>query len=105
AKKVCSLFGHTPRWVRTTLGAEQEYFLVDKELFDKRLDLKLTGRTLLGQASPKDQQLENHYFGSIPERVIAFMDDLDMAMHELGIPAKTRHNEVAPSQFEIASIY
>jgi len=105
AKKVCSLFGPTPRWVRTTLGAEQEYFLVDKELFDKRLDLKLTGRTLIGKASPKDQQLENHYFGSIPERVIAFMDDLDMAMHELGIPAKTRHNEVAPSQFEIASIY
>ncbi len=105
ATEVCGLFGNAPKWVKTTLGAEQEYFLVDASVASRRSDLKLCGRTLLGRRSPKDQQLENHYFGTIPDRVLAFMDELDHTLHELGIPAKTRHNEVAPSQYEIACIF
>nr|MBD5377241.1 glutamine synthetase type III [Bacteroides sp.] len=87
------------------LGWEQEYFLVDEALYDARPDLVLTGRTLMGHESAKNQQLEDHYFGAIPSRVEAFMLDLEIECHRLGIPAKTRHNEVAPNQFELAPIF
>ncbi|MCO4784161.1 MAG: glutamine synthetase III [Candidatus Cloacimonetes bacterium] len=103
--RALSLFGKEVKWVRPTLGAEQEYFLVSRKLFNERLDLKLTGRTLIGSPSPKDQQLDDHYFGAIPDGVLAFMEELDKTLLELGIPAKTRHNEVAPSQFELAVVY
>lgn len=85
-----------------TCGAEQEYFLVDKVYFNARPDLVMCGRTLIGKNSHKDQQLSDHYFGTIPARVLAFMQELDLELHRLGIPAKTRHNEVAPGQFEVA---
>ncbi len=88
-----------------TLGWEQEYFLVDSALYHARPDMALTGRTLFGHASAKDQQLSDHYFGIIPERVIAFMKDFEMECHKLGIPVKTRHNEVAPNQFEAAPVF
>lgn len=91
--------------VMTNLGWEQEYFLVDEALFNARADLAMTGRTLMGHESAKNQQLEDHYFGAIPSRVEAFMLDLETEAHKLGIPAKTRHNEVAPNQFELAPIY
>ena len=87
------------------LGWEQEYFLVDEALYMARPDLALTGRTLMGHESAKNQQLEDHYFGSIPSRVEAFMLDLEIECHRLGIPVKTRHNEVAPNQFELAPVY
>lgn len=88
-----------------TLGAEQEYFLVDRALFSLRPDLVMTGRTLLGGQPPKGQQLEDHYFGSIPTRVLAFMSEVEHELFKLGVPAKTRHNEVAPNQFELAPIF
>jgi len=88
-----------------TLGPEQEYFLVDKATASKRPDLVMTGRTLLGATSKRGQKLEDHYFGSIPTRVKAFMDDMEKELHRLGVPVKTRHNEVAPSQFEMAPIF
>ena len=91
--------------VYPTLGWEQEYFLIDKSLIESRPDLKLTGRTLLGHGSSKGQQLSDHYFGSIPTRVLEFMKELEYECLRLGIPVKTRHNEVAPSQFELAPIY
>lgn len=91
--------------VTTNLGWEQEYFLVDEDLYGARPDLLLTGRTLMGHDSAKNQQMDDHYFGSIPERVAAFMKDLEIQALELGIPCKTRHNEVAPNQFELAPIY
>ena len=91
--------------VTTQVGAEQEYFLVDRAYFDARPDLVLTGRTLLGALPPKGQQLEDHYFGAIPERVLDFMGTVEEELYKLGIPAKTRHNEVAPHQFEIAAIH
>jgi len=91
--------------VQATVGAEQEYFLIDRELARKRPDLLLTGRTLLGAPSTRGQQLEDHYFGSIPSRVKLFMEDLEHEAYRLGIPLKTRHNEVAPSQFEVAPIF
>jgi glutamine synthetase len=91
--------------VISTLGSEQEYFLIDKRFAALRPDLLLTGRTLLGASSPRHQQLEDHYFGSIPERVKAFMEDAETELYKLGIPVKTRHNEVAPSQFELAPIF
>ncbi|MSR19110.1 MAG: glutamine synthetase type III [Phycisphaerales bacterium] len=91
--------------VITTLGCEQEYFLVDSELHRARPDLLITGRTLMGASAPKGQQLEDHYFGSIPERVMGFMADSERRLYELGIPVKTRHNEVAPRQYEIAPTY
>jgi glutamine synthetase len=91
--------------VNASLGIEQEYFLVDLALFNARPDLYLTGRALFGHMSAKNQQLEDHYFGSIPERVLAFMQDLEVESIKLGIPLKTRHNEVAPSQFECAPLY
>ncbi|OGS19606.1 MAG: glutamine synthetase [Elusimicrobia bacterium RIFOXYA2_FULL_50_26] len=88
-----------------TLGAEQEYFLIDKEYYLNRLDLIQTGRTLFGKKPAKNQQMEDHYFGAIKPRVLAFMEDLDHDLWKLGIPAKTRHNEVCPAQFEIAPVY
>ncbi len=91
--------------VTTTVGPEQEYFLIDKKLFDEREDLILTGRTLFGAKPPKGQELEDHYFGSIKDRIIAFMCDLDMELWKLGIAAKTKHNEVAPAQYELAPLF
>ena len=91
--------------VNATLGAEQEYFLVDREMAAKRPDLLMCGRTLLGAPSARGQKLEDHYFGSIPTRVQAYMEDLEHELYRLGIPVKTRHNEVAPSQFEMAPIF
>lgn len=87
------------------VGAEQEYFLVDKDMADKRIDLKFCGRTLSGALPPKGQQLDDHYFGVIPERVIAYMEDVEQELYLLGIPAKTRHNEVAPQQYELAVLF
>jgi len=91
--------------VKTFAGCEQEYFLVDKKFYSERPDLVMCGRTLLGALPPKGQQLEDHYFGSIPDRVLEFMQDVEHELYLLGIPAKTRHNEVAPHQFEIAPIF
>jgi len=106
AAKFCRIIGHKEvKKVQITTGAEQEYFLVDKSFFYTRPDLVMTGRTLFGSLSAKNQQLDDHYFGAIPERVIVFMQELDYELHRLGIPAKTRHNEVAPGQFEIAPIF
>jgi len=106
ALKVLRLFGNTRATrVITTIGAEQEYFLIDKAFYNFRPDLQITGRTLLGAEPPKDQQLEDHYFGSIKERVLAFMQDAEHELYKSGVPAKTRHNEVAPHQFEIATIF
>ena len=105
ATEVCQLFDKNINRVYTNLGWEQEYFLVDLALYNARPDLCLTGRTLMGHSSAKDQQLEDHYFGSIPPRVTAFMKELEIECHKLGIPVKTRHNEVAPNQFELAPIF
>ncbi|HWZ15167.1 MAG TPA: glutamine synthetase III [Mucilaginibacter sp.] len=105
AVAVCHYFDKGIEKVNASLGIEQEYFLVDVALFNARPDLYLTGRTLFGHMSAKNQQLEDHYFGSIPERVYAFMQDMETEALLLGIPLKTRHNEVAPSQFECAPIY
>jgi glutamine synthetase len=105
AVEVCHYFDKSIEKVNASLGIEQEYFLVDIALFNARPDLYLTGRTLFGHMSAKNQQLEDHYFGSIPERVYAFMQDMETEALLLGIPLKTRHNEVAPSQFECAPIY
>ena len=91
--------------VRTSVGAEQEYFLVPKELYDKRLDLMITGRTLFGAKPPKGQELDDHYFGAIKPRIEAYMKDLDTELWKLGIPAKTEHNETAPAQHELAPVY
>lgn len=105
ATRVARLFDPEVKHVRSYLGWEQEYFLVDEALFNARPDLMLTGRTLMGHESAKNQQLEDHYFGAIPQRVEAFMLDLEIEAHRLGIPVKTRHNEVAPNQFELAPIF
>ncbi len=105
AVAVCQYFDKNISKVQTNLGWEQEYFLVDSALYSARPDLCMTGRTLMGHASAKDQQLDDHYFGSIPERVTSFMRDLEFEAHKLGIPLKTRHNEVAPNQFEFAPIF
>ncbi len=91
--------------VITTLGCEQEYFLIDREMFGQREDLQLCGRTLLGAPAPKGHQLDDHYFGAIPERVMAFMSEVESRLYELGVPVKTRHNEVAPGQYEIAPVF
>ena len=101
-KKLMHLFDREDAHTGCTLGAEQEYFLVDKEYWKKRPDLVLTGRTLFGAPSAKGQQLEDHYFGTIPDRVLSFMNDVERELWKLGIPVKTRHNEVAPAQFELA---
>ena len=105
ATRVARFFDPEVRHVNSFLGWEQEYFLVDEALYAARPDLVMTGRTLMGHESAKNQQLEDHYFGAIPSRVEAFMLDLEIECHRLGIPAKTRHNEVAPNQFELAPIY
>lgn len=105
ATRVARYFDPNVKHVTSFLGWEQEYFLVDESLFAARPDLTMTGRTLMGHESAKNQQLEDHYFGSIPSRVEAFTLDLEIESHKLGIPVKTRHNEVAPNQFELAPIY
>ena len=105
AKDICNYFNEDVHKVITYLGWEQEYFLVDEELYSARPDLSLTERTLLGHESAKNQQLDDHYFGAIPSRVQEFMKDLEVECYKLGIPVKTRHNEVAPNQFELAPIY
>lgn len=106
AIRIMKLIGNNDaKTVYATLGPEQEYFLIDKDYYYKRQDLVLSGRTVLGATPSKGQQLEDHYFGSIKERVLSFMHDVEEELYKLGIPAKTRHNEVAPSQFEIAPIY
>ena len=105
AKDVCQYFYDDVQKVQVNLGWEQEYFLVDEGLYSARPDLMLTGRTLMGHESAKNQQMDDHYFGTIPDRVQAFMKDLEIQALELAIPCKTRHNEVAPNQFELAPIF
>ena len=105
ATEVCRFFYPDVKKVKSNLGWEQEYFLVDSDLYSARPDLILTGRTLMGHSSAKDQQMDDHYFGTIPERVQQFMKQLEIEALELGIPVKTRHNEVAPNQFECAPIF
>jgi len=105
ATEVCQYFDKDVTKVNSNLGWEQEYFLVDEAVYNARPDLVLTERTLLGHASAKNQQLEDQYFGQIPRRVLAFMQDLEFESYKLGIPVKTRHNEVAPNQFELAPVY
>ncbi|MGD9556207.1 MAG: glutamine synthetase III [Mangrovibacterium sp.] len=105
AAAVCQYFDKNVTRVQVNLGCEQEYFLVDRALYASRPDLMLTGRTLMGHASAKDQQLDDHYFSSIPTRVYRFMEDLENEAYKLGIPVKTRHNEVAPNQFEFVPLF
>ncbi len=105
ATNVCHYFDNNVKKVQSNLGWEQEYFLVDEGLYGARPDLVLTGRTLMGHDSAKNQQMDDHYFGTIPDRVQAFMKDLEIQALELAIPCKTRHNEVAPNQFELAPIF
>ncbi len=105
AKRVLKLFGESPTKVITTVGPEQEYFLIDKNFYYARPDLLSCGRTLFGAPPPKGQELEDQYFGTIPDRVLAYMSDCEAELFKLGIPVKTRHNEVAPSQYEIAPTY
>ena len=106
ALRILHLFGNDEvRRVQTCVGAEQEYFLIDQTLYQKRKDLIFTGRTLFGAPPPKGQELDDHYYGSIKPRVAAFMEELDRELWKLGIPAKTEHNEVAPSQHELAPVY
>ncbi|MCR5704938.1 MAG: glutamine synthetase III [Eubacterium sp.] len=105
AKRILKLFGKDVKYVRTSVGPEQEYFLVDKEMFEKRPDLVYTGRTLFGAMPPKGQELDDHYFGVIKPRVSAFMEELNEELWKLGILAKTEHNEVAPAQHELAPIF
>jgi len=107
AMRVLHLFGNVDGATRvgTTVGAEQEYFLIDRRFFLARPDLMMCGRTLLGAKPPKDQQLEDHYFGAIPPRVLAYMSEVDRELYALGVPVKTRHNEVAPGQYEIAATF
>ncbi|QQR97512.1 MAG: glutamine synthetase III [Sphingobacteriales bacterium] len=105
ATEVCHYFDREVKHVNTTLGWEQEYFLIDTAMYYARPDLVMCGRTLLGRRSPKGQQLEDHYFGAIPERVYAYMRDFEIECLKLGIPIRTRHNEVAPSQFECAPMF
>lgn len=106
ALRALKLFGNkTATRVITTIGTEQEYFLIDRSFYHLRTDLQLAGRTLIGAQPPKGQQLDDHYFGAIKERVLAFMQDVESELYKLGVPAKTRHNEVAPHQYEIAPIF
>ncbi len=106
AQRILKLFGHeNPGRVIPTAGAEQEYFLIDRNFFYSRPDLVVTGRTLFGAPMPKGQELEANYFGVIPERVLAFMMEAERELYKLGVPVKTRHNEVAPGQFELAPVY
>ncbi len=105
ATRVCQLFDKDIQKVSASLGAEQEYFVVDKALFQSRPDLVMAGRTLFGHSPARGQQMEDHYFASIPERIFSFMKDFEIEAWKLGIPVHTRHNEVAPSQFEVAPIF
>ncbi|MCI5973615.1 MAG: glutamine synthetase III, partial [Candidatus Methanomethylophilus alvus] len=105
AREVLEYFGEGDEVIHSYLGWEQEYFLVDKDLYMQRPDLVLTDRTLIGHDSARNQQLDDHYFAAIPPRVLEFMKDLEFEAYKLGIPVKTRHNEVAPNQFEIAPVY
>ncbi len=106
AMRILRLFGNkTSSSVKTTVGAEQEYFLIDKRAYDSRLDLKFTGRTLFGAKPPKGQELDDHYFGTIPLRVDAYMKDLDRELWRLGVTSKTCHNETAPAQYELAPVF
>src|ERR687884_703082 len=105
AVRVLKLFGSTAERVTTTCGPEQEYFLIDRNFFFARPDLINAGRTIFGAAPPKGQELEDQYFGSIPERVLACMADVELELFKRGVPVKTRHNEVAPSQYEIAPVF
>ena len=105
ARRALRLFGVDARRVMATLGPEQEYFLIDQEFYYRRPDLVTTGRTLLGAKPPRGQELEDHYFGTIPDRVLACMMEVERELYKLGVPVKTRHNEVAPGQFEMAPIY
>ena len=105
ASRILNMFGNQSNRVKITIGTEQEYFLIDKSFYALRPDLQLTGRTLFGAVPPKGQELDDHYFGTIKERVLGFMQDVEEELYKLGIPAKTRHNEVAPQQFEIAPIH
>ena len=106
AMRVLKLFGNEDvKTVNTTVGPEQEYFLIDKEYYSQRKDLQYTGRTLFGAPTPKGQEMEDHYFGALKPRVSAYMHDLDVELWKLGIPAKTKHNEVAPAQHELAPVF
>src|SRR6187551_168503 len=105
AVRVLKLFGSTAERVVTTCGPEQEYFLIDRYFYLARPDLLNAGRTLFGATPPKGQELEDQYFGSIPDRVMAFMSDVEAELYKVGVPVKTRHNEVAPSQYDIAPIF
>ncbi|MFM7316693.1 MAG: glutamine synthetase III [bacterium] len=105
AVRVLKLFGSTATRVESTCGPEQEYFLVDRNFYFSRPDLLNAGRTLFGAKPPKGQELEDHYFGSIPERVLAFMQEVEHELYKLGVPVKTRHNEVAPAQYELAPVF
>jgi glutamine synthetase len=105
ARRALKLFGEEVDRVNATCGPEQEFFLVDQEFFYRRPDLVTTGRTLFGAKPPRGQELEDHYFGSIPDRVLAFMTEVERELYKLGVPQRTRHNEVAPGQFEMAPIY
>ena len=104
-RRALKLFGVEPSKVITTLGPEQEYFLIDQEFYYHRPDLVATGRTLFGAKPPRGQELEDHYFGAIEDRVLACMMEVERELYRLGVPVKTRHNEVAPGQFELAPIY
>ncbi|MDX1670716.1 MAG: glutamine synthetase III [Balneolaceae bacterium] len=105
AKRALKLFNTPAKRVTSTVGCEQEYFLIDQEFFYRRPDLMTAGRTLVGAKPPRGQELDDHYFGTIPERILSFMLDAEKELYRLGIPVKTRHNEVAPSQYEIAPIF
>lgn len=105
ARRALALFGEQGSRVLATLGPEQEFFLVDEEFYYRRPDLVTTGRTLFGAKPPRGQELEDHYFGSIPDRVLAFMMEVERELYRLGVPVKTRHNEVAPGQYEMAPVY
>ncbi len=105
ARRALKLFGNSARRVLATLGPEQEFFLIDQEFYFRRPDLMSTGRTLFGAKPPRGQELEDHYFGSIPERVLACMIEVERELYRLGVPIKTRHNEVAPAQYEMAPVY
>ncbi|MDY6831725.1 MAG: glutamine synthetase III [Thermodesulfobacteriota bacterium] len=106
AQRILNLFGdHSGKIVSATCGPEQEYFLIDKHFYSARPDIQATGRTLFGAPSPKGQQFDDHYFGAIQDRVLAFMFEVERELYKLGIPVKTRHNEVAPGQFEVAPVF
>jgi len=105
ARRALALFGSKPMAVRATCGAEQEFFLVDEEFYYRRPDLQTSGRTLFGTKPPKGQEMDDHYFGSIPDRVLEYMNEVEFELYRLGVPLTTRHNEVAPGQYEVAPIY